>query len=310
MDWESPRIERGNYDEDTIDEFGERRSDSSDWQSVMDTFALTDIAVQWWQSLVGAVVRYATFAIGTWLLLWVLLEARLRRLRIRSRKPPTRQLLVEFAVSLRSMAVFTTVGLSMVLLSRAGLMPGPGIAVRYGRAWASVSFLLMVVGHDTYFYWTHRAMHDPRLFRWFHERHHRSHNPSPFTAYSFKMTEAAIQAAFVPLWMTAVPTTWAVGGLFMLHQIARNTLGHGGYELFPAGRDDRPLLDFLTTVTHHDLHHTSPHWNYGLYFTWWDRLMGTEHPEYHVRYAAVARRCRGGPAEAEDAQALPIRRVS
>ena len=25
------------------------------------------------------------------------------------------------------------------------------------------------------------------------------------------------------------------------------------------------------------------HHNYGLYFTWWDRLMGTEHPAYHEK---------------------------
>ena len=29
-------------------------------------------------------------------------------------------------------------------------------------------------------------------------------------------------------------------------------------------------------------------WNFGLYFTFWDRLMGTEHPDYHARFAAAA----------------------
>jgi hypothetical protein len=78
-------------------------------------------------------------------------------------------------------------------------------------------------------------------------RHHRSNSPSPFTAYSFDLGEAAINALFVPLWMLLVPTQWPVAGLFMLHQIVRNTLGHSGYELFPATRDGRPLLPWLTT---------------------------------------------------------------
>jgi uncharacterized protein (DUF2147 family) len=147
----------------------------------------------------------------------------------------------------------------------------------------------MVITHDAYFYWTHRLIHDPRLFRTFHRRHHRSHNPSPFTAYSFDLGEAAINALFVPLWMLTVPTQWPIVGLFMLHQIARNTIGHSGYELFPARRDGRPLLDFLTSVTHHDIHHAEAGWNYGLYFTWWDRLMGTEHPDYHARFASSRR---------------------
>ncbi len=53
-----------------------------------------------------------------------------------------------------------------------------------------------------------------------------------------------------------VPTPWPAVGLFVLHQIVRNTLGHSGYEIMPARADGRPLFDWLTTTTHHDLHHT------------------------------------------------------
>ena len=90
--------------------------------------------------------------------------------------------------------------------------------------------------------------------------------------------------------MILVPTQWPVVGLFMLHQIVRNTIGHSGYELFPARKDGRPLIPLLTTVTHHDLHHAQAGWNYGLYFTWWDNMMGTEHPEYLKRFATVTAR--------------------
>jgi hypothetical protein len=45
------------------------------------------------------------------------------------------------------------------------------------------------------------------------------------------------------------------------------------------GPFNRALFDFLTTVAHHDLHHGQARWNCGLYSTWWDRLMGTEHPD-------------------------------
>ena len=68
----------------------------------------------------------------------------------------------------------------------------------------------------------------------------------------------------------------------------RNAIGHSGYELFPANRNSRPLFDWMTTVTHHDLHHAHAGYNLGLYFTWWDRLMGTEHPDYHEAFRKVA----------------------
>ena len=31
-------------------------------------------------------------------------------------------------------------------------------------------------------------------------------------------------------------------------------------------------------------------YNFGLYFTWWDRWMGTENPNYHARFAASVRK--------------------
>lgn len=250
------------------------------------------VAGQWLVNMGVDVARYVIFAVAVWLILWVALKGLLRARKIREDTPPARQLAVEFLVSIRSIAIFSTVGLSMFVLESLGLFHGPALAAQWGLGWAVASFVLMVVAHDAWFYWSHRLMHDPRLFRRMHRRHHLSHNPSPFTAYSFDVGEAIVMAAFVPLWMVLVPTQWPVVGLFMLHQIARNTLGHSGYELMPANRNGRPLVGFLTTTTHHDLHHLQAGWNYGLYFTWWDKLLGTEHPEYLARFAEVAGRRR------------------
>lgn len=252
--------------------------------------ALADYGQHWIGNLAYDLSRYAAFAIGIWFVLWVVLAIPMARRKLRPETPEPLQLVTEFAVSLRTVAIFSTVGLLTFGLERAGLLPGPAFAARLGSGWAAITLVLMIVGHDAYFYWTHRAMHDRRLMRTFHRRHHRSHNPSPFSAYSFDLAEAAVQAAFVPLWMLIVPTPWAVVGLFMLHQIVRNTLGHSGYEVFPARSDGRPLLGFVTTTTHHDLHHAQGRWNFGLYFTWWDRWMGTEHPEYLGRFAAASGR--------------------
>jgi sterol desaturase/sphingolipid hydroxylase (fatty acid hydroxylase superfamily) len=263
------------------------------------TFA-SDVASHWLLFMRTDVSRYAVFAIGIWLVLWVVLAAPLRGRKIRDASPPARQLATEFLVSLRSVAIFSTFSLAPYLLERAGVLRGPEIGASWGPVWFWASLVLMIVVHDAYFYWAHRLMHDPRFFRRFHRRHHLSHNPSPFTAYSFDLGEAAVMALFVPIWVMLVPTPWPAVGLFVLHQIARNTLGHSGYELMPVRGDGRPMFDWLTTTTHHDLHHAQAGWNYGLYFTWWDRLMGTEHPEYYARFAAAVRKpLRASPTPAE-----------
>lgn len=249
-----------------------------------------EAANHWLQFVATDLTRYAIFAIGVWLVLWVALAALLRGRKIRDDKPPARQLAIEFLVSLRSVAIFSTIGLIPWTLERFGLLRGDDIAAQWGPAWFWFCLALMIVAHDAFFYWAHRLMHRPQLFRRFHRRHHKSHNPSPFTAYSFDLGEAAVMGVFVPLWVIAVPTPWAVVGLFMLHQIVRNTLGHSGYELMPARADGRPMFDWLTTTTHHDLHHAQAGYNYGLYFTFWDRVMRTEHPDYHQRFANAVRK--------------------
>ncbi|MEZ5996320.1 MAG: sterol desaturase family protein [Hyphomonadaceae bacterium] len=251
---------------------------------------LFDTAAQWLINVRTDLARYALFSTGVWLTLWVAFAFIFRGRKIRPDTPPARQLGLEFLVSLRSIAIFSTIALFTFMLERFGLLPGPHIAAGWGPAWFWISLVLIIVAHDAYFYWAHRLMHDPRLFRRFHRRHHKSMNPSPFTAYSFDLAEAAIMGSFIPLWMLIVPTQWEVTGIFMLHQIVRNTLGHSGIELMPARANGRPMFDFLTTTTHHDLHHAQAGWNYGLYFTWWDRLMGTEHPLYYERFAAAVRK--------------------
>lgn len=244
-----------------------------------------EIGRHWLAAFQGDITRYIIAAPLTWLVLCVLLAPLLRGRKIRPDRPPARQHIVELLCSVRSVAVFSTVSLLTLGLEKAGLLWAADWRIHPGLVWTVVSLVLTVVAHDAYFYWAHRAMHHPRLFRTFHRRHHRSNNPTPFTAYSFDLAEAAVMAAFTPLWVLLFPVSWPAFGLFMLHQIARNVLGHSGYELFPAGRDGRPMVDWMTTVTHHDLHHAQAGSNYGLYFTWWDRWMGTENPRYHEAFA-------------------------
>jgi sterol desaturase/sphingolipid hydroxylase (fatty acid hydroxylase superfamily) len=113
-------------------------------------------------------------------------------------------------------------------------------------------------------------------------------NPSPFTAYSFDLGEALLMVSFVAIWPAIFPTPWGVIDVFMFHQILRNTLLHAGYELMPSRPDGRPYLDFMATTTHHDLHHAQAGYNFAPWFTWWDRWLGTEHPQYLERYAQAA----------------------
>jgi sterol desaturase/sphingolipid hydroxylase (fatty acid hydroxylase superfamily) len=68
--------------------------------------------------------------------------------------------------------------------------------------------------------------------------------------------------------------------VFALHMIVRNTIGHCSHELFPWRSTSRGWLRWITPVSHHHYHHARNRGNFGLYFTWWDRLCGTEDAAY------------------------------
>jgi len=127
-------------------------------------------------------------------------------------------------------------------------------------------------------------MHHPKLYRYFHRVHHMSRTPTPWAAYSFAPPEAIVEAAFLPLILLFFGTSAIVVFGFTTHMIVRNVIGHAGIELFPRKWLQWPVLRAINTTTHHDLHHAEFRWNYGLYFRWWDRMMGTEHPRYEESF--------------------------
>lgn len=209
----------------------------------------------------------------------------------RKRKAGAEDYRREILSSGRTILVFAVTTLATLIGREMGFIKlGLDTDALFTIAW---QFALMVVVHDAYFYWLHRAMHTKRLFNATHLHHHKSRTPTPWTAYSFASTEAFLEAAYVPLFLLITSQFGiAYAGyavlFFLWHQIIRNCMAHAGSELFPAGWVDNPLTDWISTTTHHDLHHSSGH-NYGFYFTWWDRMMGTEHPRYKEEFRKNAR---------------------
>jgi Delta7-sterol 5-desaturase len=181
------------------------------------------------------------------------------------------QYLSEIRWSVVTSFVFAVVGAVLFFAWRAGLT---GVYLewsKYGTIYAVLSFFLLLFVHDTYFYWVHRLMHRPFWFRRIHLIHHRFRSPSPWAAFSFHPWEACIEAAVFPVLIVLVPIHFAVLATWLVFMTVTSVFNHLGYELYP-----RVLWGWLIGATHHDLHHEEVRGNYGLYFTWWDRKMGTE----------------------------------
>jgi lathosterol oxidase len=230
---------------------------------------------------------YVTLAGFAWVMLHLILARRLARRRISDKKPTTRQIGLEIMYSVRSLAVYGLVGGGMVFAYFSGWTRIYTRIEHFGWTWFFLSIGLTILIHDAYFYWTHRLMHLPWLFRLVHRPHHRSTNPSPWAAYSFSTWEAFVQAGIAPLVLFTMPMHPLAFSIFMLWQISFNVLGHCGYEMFPRWFVRSGCGRILNTATHHAQHHETNHANFSLYFNFWDRLMGTNHQRYAERFSEV-----------------------
>merc|ERR1712037_857807 len=105
----------------------------------------------------------------------------------------------------------------------------------------------MGIWADTHFYWTHRLLHTPWLYKRVHKEHHESFNPDPFSGLSMHWAESFIYfsasiliSPIVPLWV---------------------------FRLLSLGQ--------LGSVNHY-VHHAKFNWNYGS-SPMWDHLLGTNY---------------------------------
>jgi Delta7-sterol 5-desaturase len=149
------------------------------------------------------------------------------------------------------------------------------------------AFVMMIFIHDTYFYWLHRLMHNRFVFKLVHLAHHKSTNPSPWAAYAFHPLEAVLESGIFVLLLFIMPLhDWHLI-IFFVCSLIYNVYGHLGYEVYPKGFNKHWLGKWLNTSVNHNMHHQYFEGNYGLYFTFWDRLMGTIRPDYDQHYDKV-----------------------
>lgn len=258
----------------------------------MYTLAIT-LFFHWLGGIRIEMIRYLAGAAGVALTYW-LIRRWIEHRRIQSRRATFADRRREFTLSAQSIAVFAVVDFISFGLVHNGLIPIHNGPINLPLLLAQL--LAMIVMHDAYFYWMHRALHLRSLFLLAHAAHHRSRTPTSWAAYAFAPLEAVTESLYIPFMLILLSAIAPIHGwaifIFLGHQIARNALGHSGFELMPSGFTKHWLFGHLTTSVHHDLHHSEGRHNFGLYFVWWDRLMGTEHPQYHERFESVVTRQR------------------
>jgi sterol desaturase/sphingolipid hydroxylase (fatty acid hydroxylase superfamily) len=234
--------------------------------------------------------RYFVVAAPAFVVFWVWGRERFRRRLIQRSYPAAKHVRREILYSVSTAAVFAVAGTVLFYGSHAGVFRLYTDVAERGVPYLVASVVALIVLQDAYFYWTHRAMHHPRLYPHVHRVHHLSTNPSPWAAYAFAPAEAAVHAVFVLIVALVMPVHPLALLSWLVFMIVRNVLGHLSMELYPSGFTTHWLGRWHTTTTHHNVHHRRFRANYGLYFTFWDDLMGTTHRDYERVFEEVATR--------------------
>ncbi len=190
------------------------------------------------------------------------------------------QLRKEIAWSTITAMIFAAVGLLTIWAWQKGYTKVYTDIADFGWWYLPVSLILSLIIHETYYYWLHRLMHHRRVFRYVHKVHHESNITSPFTAFSFHPLEGLLQAIIFPLTLLVLPLSIYVIIVQLVIMTLSSVINHLNIELYPHNFHKHRIGKWIIGATHHSLHHKQFRYNFGLYFTFWDKLKSTESPEY------------------------------
>lgn len=248
--------------------------------------------IDFWKKILAIIsLRYFIIAGLAFLICYVLLRKKIAYQKIQLRFPATKDYRREIIFSLITMIIFSAV--PFFFLGNQSIKATTNFYSdidEHSRWYFWLAFPLMLLMHDAYFYFTHRLMHHPRLFKWFHLLHHKSTNPSPWAAFAFSPLEALVEIGILVLFLYTIPVMRYHLFFFFLFMMLYNVYGHLGWELYPKNFQRSVIGRWINTSINHNQHHQYFKGNYGLYFLWWDRWFGTLREDYETSFDEVQNR--------------------
>src|SRR4051812_15308633 len=187
-----------------------------------------------WENLLFTIAfRYFILAGFAFLIFYKILRQKIAYKKIQFLFPANKDYKREIAYSLLTIVIFTIVPSLILFTSLKRYTHYYSRISDHSMVYFYLAIPLMFIIHDTYFYWTHRLMHHPKLFKAFHVIHHKSTNPSPWAAFAFQPTEAFIEAGTFVVLIVIMPLHFIHLLVFFLVMMIYNVYGHSGWELYP-----------------------------------------------------------------------------
>lgn len=231
-------------------------------------------AVYW-----DALVRFLVPATAVHLLVGFLYPAQRRKVRA-----------MEVRNSLLACLILGTISLLSAILAALGYTRHYQDIASHGIPYFLATVAILLLWFDFHFYAVHRTLHIIGLKESTHLAHHRPRPTTAFSALAFSWQETTALFGIFLVIPFVMPVHFEAVSAFYYIAITHSALIHAGVEFCPKWWLRAPGLNLVATISHHELHHREPDHNFGLYFVWWDRLLGTENPANAQFFHRLARR--------------------
>ncbi|MBA2330109.1 MAG: sterol desaturase family protein [Flavisolibacter sp.] len=247
---------------------------------------LPDLSSPWWFTIATMVVfavvigRYFLIAGLFYCIFYLWFPAKWQQRKINARSYKKDQFKKEVKWSIITALLFAVAGSITAILWQQGYTKVYLDSTEYSWWWMPASLIIAMLIHETYYYWLHRWMHHPKVFKHVHKVHHDSNITSPWTAFSFHPWEGFFQAIFLPVLLLFLPMHLYILIIYLTIMTFSSVINHLDIEVYPKNFSNNFFGKWFIGATHHSLHHKQFKYNYGLYFTFWDKWKKTESPLY------------------------------
>ncbi|KAL4228885.1 Lathosterol oxidase [Mactra antiquata] len=141
---------------------------------------------------------------------------------------------------------------------------------KLGLLGVGVSAFTFILFTDSLIYWIHRFLHHKLVYKHIHKDHHKWKIPTPFASHAFHPVDGFLQSVPYHIYPFLFPLHKGLYlFLFVFVNVWTISIHDGDY------RVPNIFKPFINGSAHHTDHHLFYNYNYGQFFTLWDRIGGS-----------------------------------
>jgi len=228
----------------------------------------TQFAACWLMNYLGAIFFYFSCATLSY---WFFFRYR-RAIYYPSTLPEdlTEQITTEIGIAMRSFPVMALFFSPFTFGVSRGWSKMYYSVDQYGWGYLILSVVLFLIITDFMIYYIHRGLHLKWLYQNVHKVHHTYQYTTPFSSHAFHWADGWSQGMPYYIFVYLFPCQSVLWICMFMSVNLWSVIIHDQVDFLGH--------NWIQSTGHHSIHHSAFKYNYGQYFTLWDKINNTYHP--------------------------------